>query len=379
MHRIAPFCLTLLALPTGLFGLLACAGEAPETSESTGGLVITNPGEDERDYFYDFGEIPDGTKVSHTFILENTDSVPVTIQDMQPACSCTMPVISYRDEAGELVRGKRFEEPVITLPPGALAELVIEVDTNHVKMKNVDKLTAVMLRCDSVNTPYMRFEMHLIATSAYQVTPEKIDLGDVPISSGGRGQVDIITGVPGSLFRILGLAEKSEGLEVQVSEREGLAEPLWRVDAALLPPLEFGQWRGEIVLNSTGSDGAEDGPPLHVQVIARVVPDVVVYPTVLGFTPGPEGAGLSAVGTLTALAPGHRVKIVDALLQGQVPESFRVAYEAISPDAEGRSQRWQVSVEASGPISAPLLTGSVQLTLDDPALDPVEVTFVYRK
>jgi len=370
--------LTLACL--GLATLLACGSATEPAAAATGGrgLVILDPAS-ERDYFHDFGHIPDGEEVSHTFRIQNTDPQPVTIRDLTPACSCSVPAISYRDAAGELVRGSRYESPVITLPPGAVAELEIAVDTRQVKVKNVDKLSSVMLRCDSVNTPYLRFELHLVATQPWQVTPTQIDLGQVPVSSGGRGSADIITAMPGGANRILGPLDWSTGLTVDVFEAENTLEPLWRVEAALHPPLVLGPWHGELRLQATDAEGQGEGEPLVIRVKAEVVDDVIIFPQVLGFLPAREGAGLEARGTLRALAPGHRVRVVDALLQGGLPADLDVRYEAVDPDVEGRSSRWEVVVAAPAALDAELATGTLQLTLDDPELRPVEVQVLYRR
>lgn len=46
---------------------------------------------------HDFGEIPQGTPVSHTFLIENTGNAPLEILSVKPSCSCT--VADYTKEA----------------------------------------------------------------------------------------------------------------------------------------------------------------------------------------------------------------------------------------------------------------------------------------
>lgn len=386
----------LPSLPTALLGLAAslagvcaigaCGSEQVSGSNSAAtpqagqelGLVIHAPG-NERPYFHDFGEVRFGEVVTHTFELHNTDSVPVTIEDLQPTCSCTVPLISYTDEAGQIVRGRRLGEPVITLPPGAVAQLRLEVDSRHIRYKNTDKLTMVVVRCDSKNTPFLRLEAHLLVTQAYQATPELIDLGDVPVSSGARGKSDVITGLPGAGYRILGVLEESEGLEARVVEQPIAEGTLWQVQVNLVPPLEEGLWQGKVLLNSTGPDGDGEDEPLEIGVRGRVVPDVIPYPPVFGFLSPAQGAGPRAEGSLRALAPGHRIKIVDAELVGTVPDGLRIYYEPDSPDADGRSGRWQLVLEAPADLESELFTGILRVMLEDPAQDPIEIEFVYRR
>ena len=289
LHLLAP--LALIAATSG------CGHETTQAAQEGSGLVIQNP-TNERDYFVDFGEVPNGTKVKHTYQLLNTDSVPVTIQDMTPACSCTIPLISYRDESGEVVRGKRRGTPVITLPPGVTASLEVEIDTNHVKVKNVDKLSAVLVRCDSLNTPYLRFEMHLIANEHFQVTPTTINLGNIPVSSGKSGSSDIITALPGAQVGIEELLEATEGLDVTIAELSPMGETLWRVQVSLLPPLELGPFKGELRLQTSSFSEDGEGIPVLIPVTGQVVPDVVMFPTLLGLAAAEDGKGLTGQGNL---------------------------------------------------------------------------------
>lgn len=46
---------------------------------------------------YDFGQIPQGTPATHTFVLTNKGGQPVKIASAKPSCSCTVP--KYTAEA----------------------------------------------------------------------------------------------------------------------------------------------------------------------------------------------------------------------------------------------------------------------------------------
>jgi hypothetical protein len=376
----------LLVLVLAALLLAACGGGDPAGAAAAGavdppgdGLVIRNPGSPDRDYFHDFGEVPSGEVLTRVWELENTDPVPVTVRDLTASCSCTVPTLSYVHESGELVRGRVHEKPVITIPPRTVARLEMRIDTAHVPLKNVDKLAMVVLRCDSLNTPFLRFEAHLVATQLFQATPPLIDLREAPISTGARGTSDLIQGVRGSGHRVLGVASASPGLEAVVEEVAGTAEPLWRVHVVLVPPLAEGLYEGEIVLRTSDSDGAGEGPPFVLPVRAQVVPDVVVRPPVLAFRGFGEAGGPRAEGELMALAPGRRVRVVDTLLQGPGEAGIRVRYEPLAADAEGRSQRWRLVLEADEGLEPAVFSGRLQITLADPAAPPVEVGFVHRR
>lgn len=373
--------LLLLAPPA----LVGCSDSGSSSSGPSvagaqqGGLVIRNPGSEDRDYFHDFGTVPSGEVVSRVWEIENTDPVPVTIRDLSASCSCTSSSISYVHESGELVKGARLDRPVITLPPGAIAQLEMRIDTQHVQVKNTDKLAMIVVRCDSKTTPFLRLEAHVIAKQAYQATPHIVDLGDVPISNGGRQHSDLINGVRGLAYAILGVESQSDGLEVSMEEILQSGERLWRVTVVLVPPLRLGLWEGEVLLRSTQEDGTGEDTPFRLPVRAFIVPDVLVFPRSLSFTGFDSEIGPRADGELSALAEGHRVKVVDSLVQGPVPSGLNVSYEPIAPDVEGRSSRWSVSVIAPANLEETFFSGSLQLTLADPAQAPVQVNFVYRR
>ncbi|MFT7669063.1 MAG: hypothetical protein ACI8X5_001763 [Planctomycetota bacterium] len=357
----------------------ACNKAAPSPAEEGQGLVIQNP-TNERAYFVDFGRVKNGKKVSHVFELKNTDSAPITIHDLTPSCSCSNPKIQFTDADGQVVRGKVHGSPIITIPPGVTAELTVTINTELVRVKNIDKLSAISLRCDSIPVPYMHLEMHLIATEPYQMTPRTISLGNIPISAGKQASSDFIAAIPGTGYRIIDVFKTSDGIDAQVVEKHTGVETLWTIVVNLLPPLEIGPFKGEVLLRTTGMYGEGEDEPIRLEVLGHVVPDVYMTPAILGFTPVLQGGDdVHALGELTALTPGHRIKIVDALLSGQLHPTMTLEYEAIAPDSEGYSSRWSVALRATGPLEEEYQTGSVQFTLADPNLEPVTVKFLWRR
>jgi len=378
-QHLTKLALLALALQAGSCGPAPSGEQAVgATGSAAGGLVIVNPSSD-RDYFHDFGGVTYGDVVTHTFQLRNTEDRPVTITKLQASCACSTPEVSYVDAAGDLVRGQRRESPVITIPPGVTADFKMRVDTRHVRVKNIDKLAMVRLACDSTTTPYLTFEMHLLVSLPYQVTPAEINLGDVPISTGARGKTDIITAIPGAQSRIVGLKQASESLEVEVFEEQVYSGTVWRISVRLEPPLEFGPFSGQVLLSSTGADGVGEGQPLEIPVRGTIVPDVVLRPAAMGFGRMDPEAGAQATAQLTALAPGHRVKVVDAMLQGEFPEGVRVAYEARNPDGEGASDSWTITITAPPTVDIDTFTGIVRIALSEPGSDPIDGRFVYRR
>lgn len=73
-----------LGILFGLFALVLAFGA--KAQESTNGPVITF-----KEKSIDFGDIVQGAKVEHTFVLTNTGSTPLVISNVAATCGCTVP------------------------------------------------------------------------------------------------------------------------------------------------------------------------------------------------------------------------------------------------------------------------------------------------
>lgn len=68
----------------GLFTLVLVFGASAQ--ESTSGPVISF-----KEKSIDFGDIVQGAKVEHTFVLTNTGAAPLVISNVAATCGCTVP------------------------------------------------------------------------------------------------------------------------------------------------------------------------------------------------------------------------------------------------------------------------------------------------
>jgi len=367
----------LLALVAA--ALASCDTAASSSGREARGLVVQNPSDDRRAFFHDFGHVPLGEVVSHTYEVRNTDPDPVTIQKIAPDCACAVPVISYLDpHSGERVRGRSTGEPVITVPPGALVELTIQIDTRHVRQKNIDKLSIVKLSCDSRNEPFPFFELHVVVDSPLQATPEAIELKEIAASNGGLGISKVITGVQGSPVQVLGIASVSEGIEAEVELLPESGVPVWVVTAKVAPGLPLGPFSGAVHLRVTEMDGSGEGPPYPIAVRATVVRDVILRPATVGFGRFSLVDGARAEAVVRAVIPGDRVLVTDAALVGTGAEQIAVAFEPVKPDPAGRSAEWRVELTAHPSMSVELFTGKLRVALDHPTVPELEVTYIGR-
>ena len=147
--------------------------------------------------FHEFGEVHVGEVVRHVFELENTDPVPVVIQEMLTSCGCSTPNVWYTDPVtGEDVYGRPHNTgQILAVPPGATAHLEVEIDSSRVTKKNTDRLVSIRLTTDSKNAPYKTLECHIVVVQPFRLTPEKLDLGTVASSAGGSASVEIFRDV----------------------------------------------------------------------------------------------------------------------------------------------------------------------------------------
>jgi hypothetical protein len=357
---------------------LACGPGASQVSSSSGanlGLVIQAEGD--RKNFHDFGAIPHGTRETHTFVLENTDSVPVTILSTQGACSCVrIKGISYTTEAGDVHEGDvRATDSILVVPPGELVDITILADTTAVGTPNKDKLSIVRVRTDSKTTPFLTFEVHLVSQKLFQVTPAAVHMNEVPTTSGNAAVVRIITGTPNSPARIVGIAEQGKRCTAELQETLVGAETLWTLTVTLPELQPLGPVRDRVVLTTTDEAGQGKSGTLEIEVWAQVVDDVVVYPRSANFQVIESGTDAALELELHALVPGMRVKIETVAIESALADHFQITHEAVAPDANGRSAIWKLALSADAGLPPGRFTGSFRLQLDDDQNPEVRHTF----
>lgn len=389
---------TIQTLLSGLLlatGLLACqprtdaseaSGEPTAQAAGGGGLVIL-PYEDPligptaeidpRLYYHDFGRVPEGQKVTRVFRLENTDPGPLTIKRLVPSCGCTLPSIHYVEDDGEVVVGRiRPEggESVITIPAGVVADLALEIDTSMIKNANVDKLLTATITTDSPNGYYLNVEAHIFVERPFTVVPEVLNLGRLPINAGGQKSVQVVQS-KGFSRRVTEILEVPDGIRAELSHDTSLGQSVWILNAVFEPPLELGR-RTETLLLATETEAGEPSEPVKVPITAEGVPDLLADPARLVFATERTTATTGA-GSLRSLLSGHRYAIQEARLPAEHAELLELSYEAVQPDADGRSAAWSLVLTTKPPLGeGELLAGEVELVLDDPQHPSVRVPYV---
>ena len=374
--------LAALLLAPLLATSVACDAKSPSGATAAtpqqGGLTIVGT-QSERPTFFDLGTLAYGAAAQHVFRIQNDEGRPVKVVDLLASCGCAVPRISYRAADGTVVEGKpHAKDCVITLPPGAIAELAVRIDTEHVEQMNQDKLAQVRLRSDSGVTPYLTFELHLVVERLMRAVPAAIELGQTPQSAGKSGRADVTAELPPSPARVLGIESVTGPFTATVDEIHNAGEAVWILVANVNPGLPIGPVAGKIVLSVTQPDGTGVGRPFTVPVSAQIAPDVVLRPPVLMLGAIARGTSASAEGLLVALVPGERIRVEKATIEVEPPAAqgwIRVEANPVDPDASGRAEAWTVVLRTSGDLAEPAFGGTIVIATDHPRVQEVRAAF----
>ncbi len=128
------------AIATGLAQTNSSATASPvSTSENVKGDLIALTEKE-----YDFGKIPQGKPVTHEFIITNTGTKPIALDNVQASCGCTTPEWS--------------KEPI---NPGASSKIIVGYNaaadgafTKSITLSyNGDKTREILIKGEVWKTP----------------------------------------------------------------------------------------------------------------------------------------------------------------------------------------------------------------------------------
>jgi hypothetical protein len=353
-------------LAAATFGLLAASCENARKPPAGGGLVVVNARDAALPNDWDLGRVDYGQAPECTVKLENRDRTPIQIRSITPGCSCAVPSVSYTSASGELVRGHltAIDGPILELPPGAVADLRVVVDTKLVAARNTTKRVVIRIVTNSPATPFVTLEVHLIVDFPFQVVPAIINLGEVPIGVGAASGADIVAIGPRG-ERVVGILSKPDVLEATLEDIANMPEPGWRLNVRWMPPLTLGPQSATVVLKTSRPAGEGEGRPLDVTVQAIGVADIGCSPTQLTFgAPGSDRGDVAEV-ELATRVPGQRLAVQVARIEGDDAASLRATVAPIEPDERGASTRWRVQLHCDPALGPKALGGALVLALDD--------------
>jgi hypothetical protein len=124
---------------------------------------------------FDFGKIYEDRALTHTFVIKNTGTEPLNIEDVDPDCACTVP---------------KYDK---TIPPGGQGEVTLTIKPYSV-MHQFKKETKV--RVNDPEKPLLLLTMTGVAQPFIEIKPNHIVRLRGATSEDLRGQVRFISHLP---------------------------------------------------------------------------------------------------------------------------------------------------------------------------------------
>jgi hypothetical protein len=208
---------------------------------------------------HDFGPVPRGVKVRHSFVLTNQLGEPVSIADVRASCGCT----TGRASAS-------------LVPPGGTATVEAEMDTRNFVGKK-----ATVLYVTLVNAGGREAEVRLGVTSTILsdivLNPGTIDFGPVARGQSATQHLTVERiGMPS--WKVQRIVSACRAIDATLTEtaRDGRAVG-YRLEVALRPDAPNGTLRDEIQFVTNDPET----PAFPIQVTASVRGDLSASPGLL--------------------------------------------------------------------------------------------------
>lgn len=233
---------------------------------------------------YDFGEVPQGRLVEHTFVIENRGSAPLNIESVAVSCSCTTAPLT---------------ETIVQA--GGTTEIKASFDSTRFEGP-VEKTITVM--SDDPLRPELEIEITGIVTRPFEVVPDHLDLGNLDRMADFETRVTL-TPAGGRPVRIRSVEVHGDhDFETRLDEELGAHRYIiiLRLKDGVGPHLVDG------ALVVTFDD--DTLPPLRISFQGRVVGDVSYFPEKLDFGTASPGELLRRRILFVINRPG--VKILSA-------------------------------------------------------------------
>jgi hypothetical protein len=197
------------------------------------------------------GEILRGEVVSHTFVLTNTGSGDVTINEVRACCTCTSAAVKLAGKsltAEETAKCKQIG----TLKPGDRAELTFALDTLDAgcggKDGPITKFVNVYHTDASTSPLSLSIAGELV--TPYRIDPPRLDFGTVKAGAIAKASCVVTSDRLGE-FKVLSAACAAEELVKVTFARETVVTApnvAYRVEAELLPTARAGAYYTSVAL-----------------------------------------------------------------------------------------------------------------------------------
>ena len=228
---------------------------------------------------HDFGNVPAGTLLQHTFTITNIYDVPMQVVYVRKSCSCL----------------EAFP-PQGVIPPNETAEFKITMDANKFKGQNAQTFN-VTFGPSFVSTATIQVKAN--ARSDVQVNPGQVNFGVV--SQGSKSTQTVIVKYSGRQrdWKLTGIAPIAGPFEAKVEDSGKWFNSEFRVTVGLKADAAPGQVSGTIQLQTNDSSA----PLVPITVSAVVQAPLTVSPAKANFGRIPIGQTASQRVMIRAAKP----------------------------------------------------------------------------
>ncbi len=239
-----------------LVGALLILSLACQAFAEGGSLVLSEK-------TYEFGSVPQGTRVVHEFVLQNKGSVDIQLQKFTPSCGCTAASVD-----NSLIK------------PGESGKVRVEFDTagfSGNKVKTVEVLTS------DPDAPEVVLTLRGTVVPGVNAEPRRIEFGELSPGNDSNGWTKefTVTLTKGTELKIEKVASYSKFLTVtQVGGSE--SGQTYKVELSKDAPK--GEFRDRVVVQFQGDKQSSFNIPVTASLRGdlRVVPSTVSFGVIEG-------------------------------------------------------------------------------------------------
>jgi hypothetical protein len=204
---------------------------------------------------HDFGTVPRGVQLTHTFRLTNAGDRPVRVTGLRVSCGCTTATMPQSEVA-----------------PGHAGALLAQMDTRRFEGTKTVTIFVTLDRGSGLEEA--RLAVSALSREDFNMSPDGVAFG--PVARGASPAVVVTVaqvGSPGWL--ITGVSCESNYVQATAkATRRATGEIAYELTARLRPDIPAGRWYTDIWLHTDRQDVGR----IRVPVSVEVTPAVTVNP-----------------------------------------------------------------------------------------------------
>jgi len=224
---------------------------ADDSTLKKGKIYIPNP-------IYDFGDVAEGSKVSHDFIIKNSGTAPLIIQRIIPSCGCT-----------------NTKSATDSIAPDGQGAVHVEFDTSGFSGQKV-KLIRVLTNDPDTSASTLTLKGRV--ENSVEIKPARIAFNTIRHADGALSASQDVTvrlkeGTNRKLGAVRALSKHVKVRELATSDSEK------KFSVTILPSAPLGELRDRVIVNL-------EGRPLRtiaIPLFAIVEGAVTITPTSISF------------------------------------------------------------------------------------------------